>query len=64
MFKCISCGFTGDTFSAEVSHIDHGSYSYRAKCPKCGGTLVNAYGPAKEQDLRISIKREAKPLRR
>jgi rRNA maturation protein Nop10 len=55
MFKCINCGFAGVIFHAEVASIDQGSYTYRAKCPKCGSHLVIIEPPVKEQSLRISL---------
>lgn len=54
MFKCIDCGYEGQTFHAEVASFNRGSYTYMAKCPQCGSKKVNPIGTLKEKDLRIT----------
>lgn len=56
MFKCVNCGYEGHIFSAEVDGFSHGSYTYRAKCPKCESTMVNVLPGIKESELRIATK--------
>jgi hypothetical protein len=54
MFRCVECKHEGPTFCIELSGLDSGSLTYKAKCPQCGGQLVNVVGTVKTQDLRIT----------
>ncbi len=55
MFKCVTCGYQGTEFLAEVVGLEHGSFTYRAKCPNCRSHMVNVPPGFKEARLRIKL---------
>lgn len=59
-FKCVDCEFEGEVFRikeifhVKVDDIGQGSYTFKAKCPRCGSLRVNVLPGLKEDDILIS----------
>lgn len=58
MFYCVNCRHEGETFHAKAVGTEQGALIYQAKCPECGSFMVNALPGVKEEDLRITAKKE------